>query len=139
MSKFTYTVRKDGRLMKRVSVNGKIRTIYSNDPKDLKKQYIELKYLDSKNVNIEDNITFKTFAEDWIKYNGTIMIITLKNNGTNGHPNYCYYIEDITYTKNQKEVLISSHSYFTITGIKRGKENELDYINLICEGFLFSD
>ena len=83
--------------------------------------------------------TEKNFAEDWIKYNGTIMIITLKNNGTNGHPNYCYYIEDITYTKNQKEVLISSHCYFTITGIKRGKENELDYINLICEGFLFSD
>lgn len=83
--------------------------------------------------------TEKNFAEDWIKYNGTIMIITLKNNGANGHPNYCYYIEDITYTKNQKEVLISSHCYFTITGIKRGKENELDYINLICEGFLFSD
>ena len=34
------------------------------------------------------------------------MIIKIKNNGTNGHPNYCYYIEDITYTKNQYEVLI---------------------------------
>ena len=65
------------------------------------------------------------------------MIITLKNNGTNGHPNYCYYIEDISVSKEQYEVLISSHCYFTITGIERGEE--LDYISLICEGFLFSD
>ena len=41
---FTYTTRKDGRLMKRVSVNGKLKTLYSDNPQDLEKHYIELKY-----------------------------------------------------------------------------------------------
>ena len=45
---FTYTKRKDGRLMKRVSVNGKIQTLYSKNPKDLERQYIELKHLSNK-------------------------------------------------------------------------------------------
>ena len=62
------------------------------------------------------------------------MIIKIKNNGTNGHPNYCYYIEDITYTKNQYEVLISSHCYFTVTKVIRG--NKIDYVSLACEGYL---
>ena len=79
--------------------------------------------------------TKKEFAEDWIKNKGTIMIITIKNNGTNGHPNYCYYIEDISKTKKQYEVLVSSHCYFTVSKIERGEE--LDYISLICEGYLF--
>ena len=58
---FTYTKRKDGRLMKRVSVNGKLKTIYSNNVKDLEEKYIELKhlsinglYLDDNNINIKD-------------------------------------------------------------------------------------
>jgi hypothetical protein len=76
----------------------------------------------------------KEFSEDWIKKNGTLMIIKIKNNGTNGHPNYCYYIEDITHTKNQYEVLISSHCYFTVTKIIR--EDQIDYVNLTCEGYL---
>ena len=32
---FTYTTRADGRLMKRVSINGKMQSIYSYDVKDL--------------------------------------------------------------------------------------------------------
>lgn len=64
---FTYTTRKDGRLMKRVSVNGELKTIYSNNPKDLEKQYIELKYLDKKNIHMQDSITFKTFAKNWLE------------------------------------------------------------------------
>ncbi len=63
---FTYTKRKDGRLMKRVSVNGKIQTLYSKDPKDLERQYIEAKYLDSKNIYLDDSITFKQFAKEWL-------------------------------------------------------------------------
>ena len=43
----------------------------------------------------------KNFSEEWIEHKGTIFIITIKNNGTNGHPNYCYYIEDITISKIQ--------------------------------------
>ena len=84
--------------------------------------------------------TYKQFSEKWLKNNndskeGTLMIITIKNNGTNGYPNYCYYIEDITYTKNQYEVLISSHCYFTVTNIEH--KEKVDYVSLICEGILF--
>ena len=84
--------------------------------------------------------TKKEFCEKWItekktgKIKGTIMTITIKNNGINGCPNYCCYIEDITYSKNQYEVLISSHCYFTVTKIIRNKDT--DYVYLICEGYL---
>ena len=78
----------------------------------------------------------KSFAEKWAKYNGTIMIITIRNNGTNGHPNYCYYAEDITMNKREYEVLISSHCYFTVTKIERNRN--LDYVSLICEGYLLN-
>ena len=84
--------------------------------------------------------TKKEFCEDWIvdkktgKRIGTIMTITIKNNGINGYPNYCYYLEDITFTKKQYEVLISSHCYFTVTKIIRN--TDVDYVDLICEGFL---
>ena len=82
----------------------------------------------------------KDFCEGWIidkhtgKKIGTIMTITIKNNGINGYPNYCCYIEDITYTKKQYEVLISSHCFFTVTKIIRNMD--IDYVDLICEGFL---
>lgn len=64
---FTYTIRKDGRLMKRVSIKGKIKSIYSDNPKDLEKQYIDLKYKSNNNINIENEMTFKEFAEQWIE------------------------------------------------------------------------
>ena len=119
MSKFTYTTRKDGRLMKRVSVNGKLRTIYSSDPQDLKKQYIELKYLDSKNINIEDTITFKTFAEDWLKlhsagksdgtvreYNYIVKNYLIKNLGNYKIKN----IKKIDIQEIQKDLLKNNHA-----------------------------
>lgn len=65
---FTYTKRADGRLMKRVSVNGKLETLYSNDPKDLEKRYIELKYLSGKGLIAEDNgITVEKWAKKWLE------------------------------------------------------------------------
>lgn len=65
---FKYTVRKDGRLMKRVSVNGKLQTIYSSNPKDLENQYIELKHLSNKGLSSEDNsLTVGEWADKWIK------------------------------------------------------------------------
>ena len=74
------------------------------------------------------------FCKKWIKNKGTIMIIEIKNNGTEGHQNYCYYIEDITFTKNQKEILLSTHCYFTVTKIE--KRENINYIYLICVGIL---
>lgn len=63
---FTYTKRKDGRLMKRVSVNGKLETLYSDNPKDLEKRYIELKHLSNKGMIAEDNgIAINEWANKW--------------------------------------------------------------------------
>lgn len=65
---FTYTKRKDGRLMKRVSVNGKLETLYSNNPKDLEKQYIEKKHLSNKGIIINDEgMTVSTWADKWLE------------------------------------------------------------------------
>lgn len=64
---FTYTTRKDGRLMKRVSVDGKIKTLYSDNSKDLEKQYIEAKHLSHKGIIVDDEgITFKQWADKWL-------------------------------------------------------------------------
>lgn len=65
---FTYTTRKDGRLMKRVSVNGKLKTLYSDNAKDLEKQYIEYKYLSNKGVVADDeNMDVLEWANKWVE------------------------------------------------------------------------
>lgn len=67
---FTYTTRKDGRLMKKVTINGKVKYLYSNDKNDLEKQYIELKHLSYSGTEItNDNIKLKDFAQKWIEFN----------------------------------------------------------------------
>jgi len=64
---FTYTIRKDGRLMKRVSVDGKIKTLYSDNVKDLERQYIEAKHLSNKGIIVDDEgITFKQWSDKWL-------------------------------------------------------------------------
>ena len=75
------------------------------------------------------------FSKNWLgKNEGTFLIITIQNNGTNGQPNYCYYIEHITTSKNQYEVLIASHCLFKVDEIRR--EKFVDYVYLTCEGYL---
>lgn len=65
---FTYTKRKDGRLMKRVSVNGKLETLYSDNPKDLEKQYIEKKSQTLKGIYIDDDgLSVGTWADKWLQ------------------------------------------------------------------------
>ena len=76
--------------------------------------------------------TQKQFSMNWLQGCGTFLIITITNNGTNGHSNYCYYIENITYCKNQYEVLFASHCLFTLTKIER--QEKIDYVYLECEG-----
>ena len=70
---------------------------------------------------------------------GTIMVITIKNNGTNGHPNYCYDITEISCFEKEKEILLSSHCYFTITNIIRNKIYKFDYVYLTCNGYLLDE
>jgi len=54
--------------MKRVSVNGKLKTLYSNNPKDLEKQYIELKYKSQKGAVADSkNMTVGSWADEWVK------------------------------------------------------------------------
>lgn len=65
---FTYTTRKDGRLMKRVSVNGKLRTLYSTNPKDLENQYIELKHFSYKGITADDRgLSLADWSEQWLQ------------------------------------------------------------------------
>lgn len=69
---FTYTTRKDGRLMKKVSINGKPKYLYSDNPKDLEKQYIELKHLSYNGfTSSDDNIKLKDFALKWKEINSS--------------------------------------------------------------------
>lgn len=64
---FTYTKRADGRLMKRVSVNGKLETLYSNNPKDLEKQYIEKKSQCHKGISIDDEgMSVSDWSDKWV-------------------------------------------------------------------------
>ena len=67
--------------------------------------------------------------------NGTLLAITILNNGTNGFPNYCCDPVEFSEYKYEKEVIITSHCGFIVTNIVH--INNKDYISLICEGFLF--
>jgi hypothetical protein len=68
--------------------------------------------------------TDKKFAQDIIRERkiefggegeGTLMTITIQNNGTDeNHPNYCLNIENISLSPWQKEILICSHCYFQV-------------------------
>lgn len=67
---FKYTTRKDGRLTKKVMINGKPKYLYSDDPKDLEKQYIDLKYLSYNGfVSSSNNTRFKDFTIKWLEIN----------------------------------------------------------------------
>ena len=67
---------------------------------------------------------------------GTIMIITITNNGTNNHLKYCYYIEKITAVEGEEEIIIASHCSYTVTNIERNKD--FDKVYLICEGYVLN-
>lgn len=106
---FTYTTRKDGRLMKKITIKGKPIYLYSNDVKDLEKQYIEIKY-NSYNTKIENkSINMKDYCLHWLELNS--IHIELR-------------------TKNDYEYLINSHiipniGYMKITNISKNDIMEL--------------
>ena len=77
----------------------------------------------------------KKIAKEFLHNRGTFMTITIKNNGTNGFPNYCLSVKDISLYQDLDEVIITCHCCFIVT--KRERKNEIDYVNLICEGYLF--
>ena len=66
----TYTIRKDGRLMKKKQFNGKIYYLYSDTEKDLYNQYVDLNYKLANNKFIQKSDTlFKDYAEEWFELN----------------------------------------------------------------------
>ena len=66
----TYTIRKDGRLMKKITINGKVKYLYSTNPEDLQKQFIENMHNKYNNINIADEkITLKQWGEKWYDVN----------------------------------------------------------------------
>ena len=72
MSKYKdmkYTVRKDGRLVKKITANGKNKYLYDKDEKELYKKYIE--YLHNSYNGIPDlkNVKMKEFSLKWIELN----------------------------------------------------------------------
>ncbi len=81
----------------------------------------------SRDINIS-----KEFAK-----NGTLIFITVQNNGINGKNVYCRDIEYISSYPHQKEILFTSHCQFRITNIQRTPS--LDYVYLICEGYHFKN
>ena len=66
----TYTVRQDGRLMKKKQINGKPYYLYSDNEKDLYNQYIDLNYKLNNNKFIQKSDTlFKDYAQEWFELN----------------------------------------------------------------------
>lgn len=92
----TYTVRKDGRLMKKVSFNNKPTYLYSNEPSDLYKQYIDLKYKNNNGITVENNsITFRKYAEKWFEINCTTKEIATQDSIKNRIRHLNKYIGNI--------------------------------------------
>lgn len=106
---FKYTVRKDGRLMKKITINGKPKYLYSNDKDDLEKQYIEAKYnsyagkLENKSINLRD------YAKHWIDLHSINIEIRTKND-------YDYIIDSY---------IIPNLGYKKIADIKQNDIKEL--------------
>ena len=67
--------------------------------------------------------------------NGTLMIISVQNNGINGKKVYCRDIEYISDYPFQKEVVFTSYCQFLVT--KLDKTPSLDIIYLTCVGHNF--
>ena len=66
---------------------------------------------------------------------GTLMYITIQNNGANGKKVYCRNIEYISDYPFQKEILFTSYCQFRVTKIE--KTLNLDLLYLTCEGHNF--
>lgn len=67
----TYTIRKDGRLMKKKEYKGQSYYLYSDNEKDLYNQYVELNYkLNTEQIS-NNKILFKAYAEKWLKLNSS--------------------------------------------------------------------
>lgn len=67
----TYTVRKDGRLMKKKQHKGHTYYLYDTTEQGLYNQYVELNYNLSKDLLSSETILFKDYAKKWLKLNSS--------------------------------------------------------------------
>ena len=76
------------------------------------------------------------FSLRWVNGEGTLLKITIRNNGIDGHPNYCQYIDSLSVSNKepQYEVLLAPNCFYRITNIIR--REKIDYVTLVCEGIL---
>lgn len=96
MAGFTYTTRKDGRLMKKVTINGKPIYLYSDEPKDLEKQYIDVKFKLNNGITVDNNyITFQQYADRWFDRTCTTKEIATQNSIKNRLNHLYKYIGNI--------------------------------------------
>lgn len=63
----TYSVRKDGRLSKEITVDGKRSSLYAYTPQDLYKKFIDVRSIKNKGLDMESNLTVSQWSEIWIK------------------------------------------------------------------------
>lgn len=65
----TYTIRQDGRLMKKKQHKGQTYYLYSTSEQDLYNQYVDLNYNLNKEQLCNGKILFKDYAQRWLDFN----------------------------------------------------------------------
>lgn len=129
---FTYTTRKDGLLMKKVTISGKKPVyLYSKNKNELEKKYIETMHLNYTGGTIDSNITLKQWAEKWYNVNISIKEYNTRRNIRSLLDNHIYptlgnmklkNIKVINIRELQKDMIdsgLTSTCNRTITTIKR--------------------
>ena len=66
---------------------------------------------------------------------GTLMYITVQNNGTNGKKVYCRDVSGISIFPEEQEIIFTSYCRFRVTKIE--KSGGWDILHLVCEGHYF--
>ena len=70
---------------------------------------------------------------------GSLMYISILNNGVNGKKVYCRDIENISFFPWEKEIIITAYCQFRVTKIIRNNGFQSDIVYLNCEGYNFKD
>lgn len=88
MSKFTYTTRKDGRVAKKVTINGNQKYICAKNEKELKQKYEELQVLKYNGITNLTDIKMKDFSKKWYELNSVSKEYNTKQNYKNAIDNH---------------------------------------------------
>ena len=105
-----YTVRKDGRLQKKVKINGKYKTIYGKTPTELKIKIEEFNKLKYTNQLSDNTYTIAQWADKWLK--------TYKNN-----------VEKRTYQGYESYIRLYINPYIGLIHLDKLKQT--DIMNLL--------